>query len=86
MNEDHSRMAAESVCFAAERVTNRMEEYISNMDRPSAIYKPRLSLDGNSWIAVLGENIQEGVVGVGDSPASAMNDFDNAWYKKQKPE
>jgi hypothetical protein len=41
--------------------------------------RPALSLDGNKWIALYGENLQEGVVGIGDSPAEAMRDFDRAW-------
>lgn len=53
--------------------------------RPSVLYKPELSLDGNAWIALYGENLQEGVVGCGDSPAVAMSSFDAAWYTKVKP-
>ena len=47
---------------------------------PSYIYKPRLFRDGNQWCALLGEDIQEGVVGFGESPERAMTAFDTAWY------
>jgi len=47
--------------------------------KPSSIYRPRLSLDGNKWCALYGENPQDGVVGFGDSPALAFADFDRAW-------
>lgn len=50
--------------------------------RPSVLFRPSLSLDGNSWIALLGDNLQSGCVGVGDSPDAAMCDFDVKWYKK----
>jgi hypothetical protein len=46
---------------------------------PSAIYRPRIAIDGNQWCALYGDNIQEGVAGFGDSPAAAMADFDRNW-------
>lgn len=47
--------------------------------RPSAIYRPAISIDGNQWCALYGANLQDGVAGFGDSPADAMRDFDKAW-------
>lgn len=47
--------------------------------RPSAIYRPSISIDGNQWCALYGENLQDGVAGFGDSPADAMASFDAAW-------
>lgn len=47
--------------------------------RPSAIYKPRLFIDGNQWCALYGDNIQEGIAGFGDTPADALVDFNNAF-------
>ena len=46
------------------------------------VYKPRLSIDGNQWCALYGENLQDGVVGFGDSPVEAMAAFDKAWIRK----
>lgn len=46
---------------------------------PSAIYRPALTIDGNQWCALYGENLQDGVAGFGDTPAAAMLAFDNAW-------
>lgn len=53
-------------------------------DSPFVIYRPRLTRDGDAWIACLGENIQEGVVGVGSSPHEASLAFNKAWYEKIK--
>ena len=47
---------------------------------PSAVYRPALSIDGDQWCALYGENLQEGVAGFGDTPAKAMAAFDAAWY------
>jgi hypothetical protein len=49
---------------------------------PSAVYRPTLSIDGNNWCALYGENLQAGVAGFGDSPAAAMLDFDCNWRKQ----
>jgi hypothetical protein len=88
MNDEHSRMAAESICFAAERVKNRMEEYISELDRPSFTLRPKLSRDGGQWCALYGDDLQSGVAGFGESPAAAYANFDRAWWEKlpKKPE
>lgn len=54
------------------------------MSRPSAIYKPVLSIDGDQWCAMYGVNLQEGVAGFGKSPAEAMAAFDKSWSEKLK--
>ena len=53
-----------------------------DMRRPSMMLKPRLSIDGNQWCALHGENLQDGVAGFGDSPELAYLDFDRAWCAK----
>lgn len=50
--------------------------------RPSMLLQPRLSIDGNKWCALYGENLVEGVAGFGDSPAEAYTDFDSNWNEK----
>ena len=52
-----------------------------DMSLPSVVYKPSLSIDGNQWCALYGENLQDGVAGFGDSPQDAMNDFNCEWVK-----
>jgi hypothetical protein len=49
------------------------------MQRPSVLYRPAISIDGNQWCALYGENLQDGVAGFGDTPADAMRAFDDAW-------
>lgn len=53
--------------------------------RPSAVYRPQLSLDGNQWCALYGDNIQEGIAGFGDTPELAMRQFDEEWLKAIPP-
>jgi hypothetical protein len=52
--------------------------------RPSVIYKPNISRDGEMWSVLLGNNIQEGVSGFGATPEAAMAAFDTAWITPVK--
>lgn len=47
--------------------------------RPSVLYRPAISLDGNKWCALYGDDLVCGVSGFGDSPDAAMRDFDAQW-------
>ncbi len=53
--------------------------------RPSVLYRPALSIDGNQWCALYGSNLQDGVAGFGDTPAAAMQAFDSAWLNDKTP-
>lgn len=53
--------------------------------RPSVLFRPTLSIDGNQWCALYGDDLQCGVAGFGDSPADAMWDFDRQWATKIQP-
>jgi hypothetical protein len=74
------------ISFRAESVA---QEYISaamEQQRPSVLFKPEIMKDGNSWIALLGDNLAIGVVGCGDTPSAAMADFDRVFYGKPRKE
>ena len=53
------------------------------MQRPSVLYRPALSRDGNMWCALYGENLQEGIAGFGETAAAAMTEFDQNWLKEK---
>ena len=48
-------------------------------NRPFMLLRPRVFPDGNAWCALLGDNIQEGMCGFGDTPAKASVEFDLQW-------
>lgn len=50
--------------------------------RPCVLFKPSLSVDGDQWCALYGDDLQRGVAGFGDSPALAMQDFDKNWKER----
>jgi hypothetical protein len=55
--------------------------YTCEINRPSYIHKPKLTVDGNQWCALYGDDLQNGVAGFGDSPNQAYEDFDRNWIK-----
>jgi len=78
---DDSHVVAMRMQAANAESNARICEYDNALDvaRPSMRLRPRLSIDGNQWCALYGENLQDGVAGFGDSPAAAYVDFDKAW-------
>ena len=54
--------------------------------RPSVLYRPALSIDGNQYCALYGEDLASGVAGFGDTAEEAMRAFDNAWATVKAPQ
>ncbi len=50
--------------------------------RPSVLYRPDVTIDGNQYSVLYGSNLMEGCAGFGDSLAEAMADFDKNWHRK----
>jgi hypothetical protein len=40
-----------------------------------SMLKPKLYVDGNEWCCLLGDDIQSGICGFGDTPYKAIHDF-----------
>ena len=55
--------------------------------RPSVKYQQslKISLDGNMYCVLLGENLMDGVAGFGETMFKAMNDFDTNFDNKKAP-
>lgn len=80
-NQD-SNMVANTVSHSVLMVQESWQQAAYEQMRPSVLFKPKLSRDGNQWCALLGDDLQSGVAGFGDSPAEAMLDFDKSWNEK----
>jgi len=80
LNPEDSNMAANAICHAAAMSQEAFRQATEGYGTPSAIYKPKLFVDGNQWCALLGDNLQSGVCGFGSTPYHAMAAFDRAWY------
>ena len=72
--------------FYLEGARNSIEESATavrnELVRPSVLFRPALSMDGNQHCALYGSNLQEGIAGFGDSAEEAMRDFDKNWARK----
>jgi hypothetical protein len=52
---------------------------------PSAVRRPRLSVRGELWIALLGPSVEEGIVGIGPTVAAALRAFDAQYLAGLRP-
>jgi hypothetical protein len=75
--------ALDMSCVHAQ-LSNAISNVECEMIRPSVLWRPRLSIDGDKWCALYGENLQDGVAGFGESAERAMRDFDREWLSKLK--
>ena len=82
LDEQWQQHIASMAAHWCEMAKESVREAAAEHARPSAVFKPRLSVDGNQWCALYGDNLQDGVAGFGDSPADAMWDFDRNWSAK----
>jgi hypothetical protein len=48
-----------------------------------SVLNPKLLKDGNRWCFLYGENLQEGVVGFGETPYQAMLDFEKNFREER---
>lgn len=58
---------------------------LGQYERPSAIYRPRLYVDGDKYCALYGDDIMSGCAGFGDTADQAMADFDKHWNNSNPP-
>lgn len=79
MDHEHSSMAMNAICRAAFLSGEAIQQAAYGYGTPSAIYRPRLFVDGDEWCALYGDDLQNGVAGFGASPREAMAAFDEAW-------
>lgn len=71
-----------SICHAADMAYATIA---NDAGMPHVLMRPKLSIDGNQWCALYGDNLQDGVAGFGDSPQKAMADFDKNWWASLPP-
>lgn len=73
------------ISFMKESIAQEIYSTVAEYRRPSAVYRPTLSADGIMWCALLGDNLQVGVAGFGETPEGAMAAFDVAFSKERTP-
>lgn len=73
---------AQGLSYAIEAIKHEYVNAAMAQQRPCVLYRPAVSIDGDHWCALYGENLQDGVAGFGKSVEMAMQDFDSNWHKQ----
>jgi hypothetical protein len=55
--------------------------YIAHPTSPSAVRRPKLSARSGTWIALLGQSVQDGICGLGATVEGALRAFDAQYLK-----
>jgi hypothetical protein len=50
--------------------------FLAHPGSPAAVRRPRVSMRGDLWIALLGPTVENGIVGIGSSVEAALRAFD----------
>ena len=53
---------------------------------PCAVRRPTVSYRGAVWLALLGQNLQDGVYGLGNTLSAALADFDRQYLSLLHPQ
>lgn len=77
-----SVMQQANLSFYFDQASQAAQRAAGEYERPIAVFRPHISIDGDMWCALYGDNLQDGVAGFGKSPADAMWDFDRNWSAK----
>jgi hypothetical protein len=85
MNQNgHTPRRRRVVDYAAASV-EEMEHYcVEHPGSPSAVRRPQLFFRGDLWIALLGPNVAEGIVGIGSTVRAALRAFDAQYLVGQR--
>ena len=59
--------------------------YAAHPRSPSAIRQPTLTVQAGTWIAMLGQSVEEGIVGLGNSVEAALRAFDLQYLNALRP-
>jgi hypothetical protein len=63
-----------------------MQSYcLAHPGSPAAVRRPRVSMRGDLWIALLGPTVEKGVVGIGPSVEAALRAFDAQYFSLLRP-
>lgn len=81
---DAARQAFD-ISWARDIVMQEMTAAAYEHRRPTAVFKPELSVDGNAYCFLLGEDLMSGVAGFGETVEQAAADFDKNWHAMKAP-
>lgn len=68
------------ISYTIQAISQEWQIAAAEHARPFMTLRPKMSIDGDQWCALYGDNLQDGVAGFGDSPELAARDFDKQWH------
>jgi hypothetical protein len=84
MNQNgHTPHRRRVVDYAAAAVHQTQQYCMEHPGSPSAARRPQLFFRGDLWIALLGPNVEEGIVGIGSTVRAALRAFDAQYLAGQ---
>ena len=84
MNQNGHTPRRRVVDYAAASVEEMDQYLMEHPGSPSAVRRPQLFFRGDLWIALLGPNIEEGIVGIGSTVRAALRAFDVQYFAGQR--
>jgi hypothetical protein len=84
-NNDHTPDRHRIVDYVAAAIDQMKQYSAANPGSPSAMRRPKLFVRGDLWIALLGPNLEEGIVGIGPTIATALRAFDAQYLAGLRP-
>lgn len=84
MNSEDSAHVRDIATGYISDIADRMRNAIDVIGSEAIAYKLVPFRDGNQWCVLLGDDLQSGIAGFGDSPSLAIADFDRAMNTKIK--
>ena len=86
MNESGHIPRRRRVVDYAAAAMEQMEHYcVERPGSPVAVRRPQLFFRGDLWIALLGPNVAEGIVGIGSTVRAALRAFDAQYLAGRPP-
>ncbi len=73
------------VDYAAAAIEEIKHYWATHPGSPSAVRRPELFIRGDLWIALLGPNMEEGIIGIGPTVAAALRAFDAQYLIALRP-
>jgi hypothetical protein len=73
------------VDYAASALEQMKHYCVAHPGSPSALRRPQLFVRGDLWIALLGPNLEEGIVGIGPTVTAALRAFDAQYLVGRPP-
>src|SRR5204863_3129595 len=86
MKKDRQFSHGRRVMDYALAAIEQMELYCeAHPGSPAAVRQPRLFVRGELWIALLGQSVEEGIVGIGPTVTAALRAFDMQYLAGLRP-